>query len=98
SHLDRVLYPEEGVTKLGLAEYYAEVAERILPHIAKRPLTVVRCPSGAAAQCFYQKHTKPGMPKAIRSIMVPEEGGEAPYIAIDDVEGLISLVQFGALE
>src|SRR3546814_8201811 len=45
-----------------------------------------------------QKHTKPGMPKAIRSIMVPEEGGEAPYVAIDDAEGLISLVQFGALE
>ena len=98
SHPDRVLYPDEGVTKLGLAEYYMEVAERILPHIAKRPLTLVRCPSGAGAQCFYQKHTKPGMPKAIRSIMVPEEGGEAPYIAIDDAAGLISLVQFGALE
>src|SRR3546814_17695298 len=45
-----------------------------------------------------QKHTKPGMPKAIRSIMVPEDGGEEPYVAIDDVAGLVSLVQFGALE
>jgi bifunctional non-homologous end joining protein LigD len=98
SHPDRVLYADAGVTKLGLAEYYAEVADWILPHIVKRPLTLVRCPSGAGAQCFYQKHTKPGMPKAIRSIMVPEEGGEQPYVAIDDAAGLISLVQFGALE
>lgn len=98
SHPDRVLYPGLGVTKLGLAEYYAEVADRILPHLRRRPLTLVRCPSGAGAQCFYQKHTKPGMPKAIRSIMVPEDDGPQPYVAIDDLAGLISLVQFGALE
>jgi len=98
SHPDRVLYADMGIAKLGLAQYYAEVADWLLPHVVGRPLSLVRCPSGAGAQCFYQKHTKPGMPKAIRAIMVPEDDGEQPYVAIDDVEGLVSLVQFGALE
>lgn len=95
---DRVLYPEVGITKRDLAEYYVRVAERMLPHVRNRPLTLVRCPQGRAKQCFYQKHALAGMPKAIRPIPIEEKGKTAQYTAIDDLAGLVSLVQFGTLE
>ena len=56
THPDRVLYKAQGLTKLDLANFYAAMADRILPHVADRPLSVVRCPGGADAKCFYQKH------------------------------------------
>ncbi len=99
SNPDRVLSPEQGLTKLDLARYYEAMAERILPHVAGRPLMVVRCPRGRDKQCFYQKHAQPGLPEAIRSLDIREEGGKRePYVYIQDLEGLISLVQMGVLE
>jgi bifunctional non-homologous end joining protein LigD len=56
THPDRVLWPEQGITKRGLAEYYAGIADRILPHVANRPLTLVRCRSGGGGACFVQRH------------------------------------------
>ncbi len=91
---DKVLYPDQGLTKRALAEYYLEVAEWILPHIAGRALTLVRCPEGAAKSCFYQRHPHPGMPRAIRRFPDDDEA----LVGVDDVEGLIGLVQMGALE
>ncbi len=99
SHPDRVLYPEQGVTKLDLARYYQAVEEWILPHVAKRPLTLVRCPEGRKKACFYQKHFRDGMPSSIRSVPIHEEGGTPePYLYVDDLAGLVGLVQFGVLE
>ncbi|MEP7010288.1 MAG: DNA ligase D [Acidobacteriota bacterium] len=99
SHPDRVLYPEQGVTKLDLARYYQAVEEWILPHVAKRPLTLVRCPEGRKKACFYQKHFRDGMPSSIRSVPIHEEGGaKEPYLYVDDLAGLVGLVQFGVLE
>ena len=60
THPDRVLWPDQGVTKRALAEYYADIADRILPHVVNRPLTLVRCPSGSDGACFVQKHPWPG--------------------------------------
>jgi bifunctional non-homologous end joining protein LigD len=99
SHPDRVLYPEQGVTKLDLAKYYQAVERWILPHVAKRPLTLVRCPEGRKKACFYQKHFRDGMPSVIRSVPIHEEGGnQEPYLYVDDLAGLVGLVQFGVLE
>ena len=56
THPDKVLYPEQGITKQDLADYYLAVAERMLPHVAGRPLTLVRCPAGSEKKCFYQRH------------------------------------------
>lgn len=94
THPDRVYWPDIGLTKLGLAEYYDSVADHILPHIVGRPLSLVRCPSGATAQCFYQKHGWDGMPKEIRTRTI--KGEEMVYI--EDRDGLIALVQSGVLE
>jgi bifunctional non-homologous end joining protein LigD len=98
THPERVLYPELGVTKLELAQYYAAVAERILPHVADRPLTLVRCPEGRARGCFYQKHRTDDLPESILGIRVPEQGKTAVYVGVRDVAGLVALVQRGVLE
>lgn len=95
---DRVLWPEQGLTKLGLAEYYLAVADWMLPHVAGRALTLLRCPEGRGKPCFYQRHPGEGMPAGIREIPVAEKDGTHDSISIDDSEGLIGLVQIGALE
>jgi len=98
SNADRVLYPEQGITKQALAAYYERVADYILPHITGRPTMLVRCPKGRHKKCFYQKHVNETLPEPIRGIDVVEKDGKATYIAIDDLPGLVALVQFGALE
>ena len=98
THANRVLYPDQGITKLGLATYYAGVADWILPHVADRPLSLVRCPEGRQKSCFYQKHVGPGTPEAIGRVKIEESGGEFDYATIDDVAGLVGLVQIGVLE
>lgn len=98
THPDRVIYKSQGLTKLDLAVYYAAMADRILPHIAGRPLSVVRCPGGAGGKCFYQKHPAEGMSDAIDSVRVRGKTETENYIVIHDAKGLIELVQFGSLE
>jgi bifunctional non-homologous end joining protein LigD len=98
THPDRVLYPEQGLTKRDLALYYARVSACMLPHVTGRPIMLVRCPEGASGQCFHQKHPSKGMPKAVERVLLPEKKGEKEHLMIRDVEGLIGLVQMGALE
>jgi bifunctional non-homologous end joining protein LigD len=94
----RVLYPQQGITKQDLAEYYERVADWILPYVADRPLTLVRCPEGHTGECFYQKHLTDAMPDAVGGVMVKEKGKREEYVMIRDVAGLVSLVQMGVLE
>ena len=98
SNPERILYPEQGVTKAELARYYEQVGERILPYVVRRPLTLVRCPQGRQRKCFYQKHLNESVPAPVRGIEIREKEGEGLYLLIDDLPGLITLVQLGALE
>lgn len=93
---DKVLYPEQGITKGELADYYVAVAERMLPHVAFRPITMVRCPAGSETKCFYQRHAGSGVPEQLHEVTIP--GFEEPYLYISDVAGLVALVQMGVLE
>src|SRR5690606_2514783 len=95
---DRVLYPEQGITKLDLARYYEDVADWILPHLRRRPLSLVRCPEGRSAQCFYQKHRGQAIPADMPRIGIREKEGKADYLYVDDLHDLIGLVQVGTLE
>ncbi|MEX2534924.1 MAG: DNA ligase D [Trueperaceae bacterium] len=95
---ERVLYPEQGATKLALARYYEEIAEWILPQIENRPLSLVRCPQGREQQCFFQKHPAETMAKEIARIEIEESDGPAPYLYVRSLPDLISLVQIGVLE
>ncbi len=98
SHPERVLYPEQGITKRALADYYARAAERMLPHVARRPLALLRCPEGHRRDCFFQKHAQEAFPPSIGRIEIDEKGEARTYIYIKDLAGLIYLAQLGALE
>jgi bifunctional non-homologous end joining protein LigD len=95
THPDKVLFPQQGLTKRDLAAYYLEIADWILPHVAGRPLVLVRCPQGSGRKCFYQRHRHDGLPDTVKGI---ECGDEAPCVYIDSAEGLVGLVQVGVLE
>lgn len=98
THPDRVLYPDQGLTKAELAQFYADIADWILPHVVNRPLTIVRCPGGSQGQCFYQKNVSEGLPEAIHGVFIEGKETDRTYISIKDVKGLVSLVQIGVLE
>jgi bifunctional non-homologous end joining protein LigD len=98
THPERVLDPDSGLTKRGLAEYLALVADRMLPHITDRPISFVRCPGGTAKACFYQKHIETQLPPGIGSVTIKEKEGTGDYLTIDTAEGLIGLAQMGVLE
>ena len=100
THPGKVLDAASGVTKQVLADYLWAVAERMLPHIAHRPLSLVRCPEGAAKPCFYQKHVNHMLPPGVGSVDVPDKktGVIEPYITLDTKEALAGLAQMGVLE
>ncbi len=98
THPDRLYWPDAGVTKAGLADYYAEVWRYMAPFVVARPLALVRCPDGVGGQCFFQKHVWPGLSRDIRRAEDPKDAAHAPILAIDDLDGLFGLVQAGALE
>lgn len=97
---DRRMFSADGPTKLDLAVYYARVGDWILPHIANRPLTLVRSPSGKVTDRFYQRHVRPGMPDEVKKIdlTLPDDKDREEYLYITDVKGLLGLVQFGVIE
>ncbi len=95
---DRVVYGESNLTKLDVANYYLAVMDHLLPEIAGRPLSVIRCPDGTGKPCFFQKHHTAGM-KTVGSVRLKEESGKtANYLMVESAESLMELVQFSALE
>src|SRR5262249_11213306 len=96
THPDRVLWPAVGITKQGLAEFYAELWPVTSPYIVNRPLSLVRCPGGVEDTCFFQKHAWNGISERVLRSRDPEDGEE--ILAITDLEGLLSLVQASVLE
>jgi bifunctional non-homologous end joining protein LigD len=97
THPDRIYWPDAGVTKLGLAEYYAQAWKWIAPHVVRRPLSLLRCPDGIGEQCFFQKQPWKGLHQSITVLPNPGPGGDS-LLAIDSLDGLIALVQAGVLE
>ena len=99
SNPQRVVYPEAGLTKRDVAAYIARVAPLMLPHVAGRPLTFLRCPEGIADECFFQKHWTGKIPKVLGTVRIKQGGGEMkPYVVVKDAAGLVTLVQWGILE
>src|SRR5215204_7745522 len=95
---EKVLYPEQGTTKRDLAEYYVAVADHILPHVARRPITLVSCPTGRQKKCFYQRHAGSGVPAELGEVDIPGFEESGAYLFIKDPAGLVALVQMGVLE
>lgn len=98
SNPDKTLYPGDTISKRDLALYYEYVAPWMLPYVAGRPLTLLRCPNGIEEQCFFQKHAVETVPKYLPRVNIQEKGKPVQYLTVQSVEGLISLVQMGVLE
>jgi bifunctional non-homologous end joining protein LigD len=93
---DRVYFPDVGVTKSELAQYWERVAERALPLLSHRPLSLVRCPESIDAACFYQKRADRSIPERVARVVVRAD--RTPYAMVTDLPSLIALVQVGTLE
>ena len=95
---ERVVYPEAGVTKLELAEHYLRVMPLMLPHIRRRPVTMIRCPDNYH-RCFFQKHIdKAAHYEGVTPVWLKEDRGRGLYASIDNPKGMIALVQLGVVE
>ena len=98
SNPEKVLYPESGITKRDLARYYEAVGRWILPHLARRPLSLVRCPDGWRKQCFFQKNAGDSVSEFIDRVTVQTSDGPALYMMANSPGALTALVQMGVLE
>ncbi|HJU18363.1 MAG TPA: DNA ligase D [Stellaceae bacterium] len=98
THPDRVLYPEQGITKRDLANYYWTIRDWALPHLAQRPLSLARCPEGRDEACFFQKHVGSGAPEVLGRVKIAEKSRTDTYLVVENVAGLVALVQTGVLE
>jgi bifunctional non-homologous end joining protein LigD len=95
---DRVVYKESGITKGQVADYYRAIADWILPELANRPLSLVRCPSGASGPCFFQKHHAGTLGAHVQAIPLRQKSGKEDYLFVRDAAGLLELVQMNTLE
>ncbi|MGL4314684.1 MAG: DNA ligase D [Sphingomonas sp.] len=99
THPDRVIFPEAGITKQQLADYYTAIAPYMLRWAAHRPISLVRCPQGRGKHCFFQKHDSGTFGDAIHHIPIQEsDGATADYLYVDDAEGVLACVQMGTIE
>lgn len=98
THPDRTVFEAPRVTKLQVAQHYAEVAERMLPFARNRPVALLRCPDGTAGQCFFQKHRGDAMPAAIGNVAISDAEGDDDYITVSSAAGLVAAAQMGAIE
>jgi bifunctional non-homologous end joining protein LigD len=103
SHPDRVIFSDLGLTKLDVARYYDAIAERMLPHVAGRPLTLLRCagaidPTADKGGCVMMRHGKAWGPAAIRRVRIRELHKTGEYLVADDRAALVGLAQMGIVE
>jgi len=89
THPDRLIWPRLKVSKAAFAGYVEEVGDWFLPHVAKRPISLVRCPDGAEGKCFYQRHPAAGLK------FQELKGG---YVYLESLNDLVRAVQYGAVE
>ncbi|MBX4898471.1 DNA ligase D [Rhizobium bangladeshense] len=99
THPDRIYWPDDGVTKEGLANYYAQVWRFMAPYVVNRPLALLRLPDGISGrQRFFQKHAWKGMNPHIEEITDPKDKQGEKLLRITDFDGIVALVQSAALE
>jgi bifunctional non-homologous end joining protein LigD len=98
AHLDEVVWPEDGVTKSELLDYYTEISGHLLPFVANRPLSLQRAPDPLTGECVYQKTAPPGLPSWVPTRRVRSEHaafGYADYVVGADLPSLLYLLNLG---
>ena len=91
THPEKVLFPEDGITKGDLAAYYEVIAPLMLPYLQGRPITMERYPSGIDAKGFFQKNVAKGFPEWLERVEVPKKGGTVQHPLVADVRSLLWL-------
>jgi bifunctional non-homologous end joining protein LigD len=98
THPERVVFPEDGISKAQVAAYYEAVARWLLPELAQRPISLLRCPDGVEAGCFFQKHHADSLGAGVHAVALEESSGRADYVYVEDLAGVLSLVQMNTIE
>ena len=103
SSADRVLFPDDGITKGDLFEYYDAVADTIVPHLKDRPFTLKRYPHGITQQAYFQKQAPKGIPDWIGTrqfVTHPREGGSrlVDFVLVNSREALLWMVQMNCVD
>lgn len=94
----KILYAEDGYTKMDIARHYANIEQWILPYLQDRPLSIVRCPDGYQKSCFFQKHVTQASHRHLRSVQLDPAAQDAEYFIASTLPAIIELVQLGVLE
>jgi bifunctional non-homologous end joining protein LigD len=97
THPQRVMFPEEGITKGDIVDYYCRVAPVMVPHLRNRPLMLERYRAAVDEGGFFQKEAAGHFPAIIRRVEAPKEGGVVHHPVVDDEDGLIYLANQGCL-
>ncbi|HEY2433553.1 MAG TPA: non-homologous end-joining DNA ligase [Vicinamibacterales bacterium] len=92
THPEKVLFPEDGITKGEVAAYYEAIAPVLLPHIRNRPVTLERYPAGIDKKGFWQKDVSKGFPAWLERVEVPKKGGVVHHALVTDVRSLMWVV------
>lgn len=99
SNRERVVFPDVGLTKGDLADYHVAIASVMLPHLSRRPVSLVRCPQGRAKKCFFQKHDSGSFGDHVHHVGIREKAGTTEqYLYVDSAEGVLACVQMGTIE
>ena len=99
SNPDRVIYPGDKLTKGDLADYYAAIEALMLVDMARRPISLIRCPQGRAKHCFFQKHDSGTMGEHVKHVPIKEKDGSVEdYLYVEDARGILACVQMGTIE
>lgn len=89
THPEKLLFPEDGITKGDVAAYYEAVAPVLLPHLRGRPVTMERYPAGIGSKGFWQKDVSRGFPEWLRRVEVRKKGGVVHHAVVDDLQSLL---------
>lgn len=99
SSRDRIIFPDAKGTKGDLADYYQNIGALMLPWVAHRPVSLVRCPQGIAKDCFFQKHDAGSFGDHVKAVPITEkDGGVEDYLYVEDIAGILACVQMGTIE
>ncbi|USQ79588.1 non-homologous end-joining DNA ligase [Ornithinimicrobium faecis] len=103
SSLDKILYPSTGTTKGEVLNYYVQIADRLLPELADRPVTRIRWPHGVGGESFFEKNVPSGVPDWLPRVTITGHGSRSgratvTYPLVSDLAALVYLVNLGSLE
>jgi bifunctional non-homologous end joining protein LigD len=97
THPDKIFWPDEGYTKLDLAEFYQSVFDKLRPYVQGHLLTLERCPDGIRGECFYQKEMPKGMPAGTPGKAIRHKNGITRYVVGGALKTQLALVNFGCI-